>query len=221
MMITREQIRGARAMLGISQKQLAEAAGIAIATLNNIERGAQTDPKLSTMKAIQASLEKAGINFTADTLEGVSVTLRPHQQGTASATVLIVDDQRADRMLYKNWLSQAGEASYHVVEAENARSGIDAFLTYAPDCLILDFMMYGTDGFQLLAALKREHATLPPIIFITAMHNDLLEESVKAQGVYCYLHKQQLTPNLLRQTIAEAIREQHHAPMRQQPMRAS
>jgi len=48
-------------MLGISQKQLAKKAGVAIATLNNIERGVQTDPKISTIKAIQGALEKDGI----------------------------------------------------------------------------------------------------------------------------------------------------------------
>jgi DNA-binding XRE family transcriptional regulator len=61
-MITPEQIRGARAMLNMTQARLAELAGISATALNSIERGA-SDPKSSTLRAIQSSLETAGIEF--------------------------------------------------------------------------------------------------------------------------------------------------------------
>ena len=206
-MVTIEQIRAARAMLNISQKQLAKKAGVAIATLNNIERGAQTDPKLSTVTAIQQSLEKEGIMFTSDPLGGVGISLKPRRSATHNnATILIVDDSRADRTLYKNWLSAAPGKKYRLVEAENARAGFDAFIEHAPQCLVLDFMMYGADGFQLLAALRREHVKLPPIVFVTGMHNEILEESAHAQGVYCYLNKQTLSPSQLCKAIDEALK---------------
>ena len=64
-MITPEQIRGARAMLGMTQAALAEAAGISTTGLNNIERGS-ADPKASTLRAIQTALESAGVTFLAD-----------------------------------------------------------------------------------------------------------------------------------------------------------
>lgn len=51
-------------MLGITQAGLADAAGISTTALNNIERGA-ADPKASTLGAIQAALEAAGVVFLA------------------------------------------------------------------------------------------------------------------------------------------------------------
>lgn len=64
-MITPQQIRGARAMLGLTQADLAKAADISATALNNIERGS-SDPKASTLQAIQKALEGAGIIFVAN-----------------------------------------------------------------------------------------------------------------------------------------------------------
>ncbi|MFW0776557.1 MAG: response regulator [Rickettsiales bacterium] len=205
-MITLEQIKAARAMLNFSQKQLAEKAGIAVATLNNIERGAQTDPKISTMRAIREALESEGISFINEPLGGVGLTLSPKNISIENALILIIDDSKADRMLYKSWLSKAPGKAYKIIEAENAVRGFDAFVTHRPQCIILDFMMYGADGFQLLAAMKEENITLPPIIFITGMHNEILEDSAKSQGVHTYLNKQILSKEDLYDAVESALK---------------
>ena len=89
-MLTPEQIRGARAMLGLSQAELANRAGISKTGLTNIERGA-SDPKASTLKAIQRVLEQAGVEFTNGSRPGVRLRdratrpdegLRPDQLAT-------------------------------------------------------------------------------------------------------------------------------------------
>ncbi len=203
-MLRPNQIRAARALLDIKQSELAQKAGVSIATLNNIERGAQTDPKISTMQCIQQALEREGIRFMNDPLEGVGVRLKPGASSPSRATILIVDDSKADRKLYKSWLA-TGAHRYHIVEAENARAGLDAFVAHQPHCIILDFMMYGADGFQLLAALKRDHTKLPPIVFISAMHNDVLAQTANSQGVFCCLDKNKLTPAKLITSIREAL----------------
>jgi predicted transcriptional regulator len=74
-MITVEQIRGARAMLGITQAELAKLAGVSTTGLNNIERG-DADPKASTLKAIKAALETAGVEFIAENGGGPGVRLK-------------------------------------------------------------------------------------------------------------------------------------------------
>ena len=63
MRITVSQIRQARALLRMSQEQLAKAAGIARPTLSEIENG-KTVPHDSTAEAIRAALERRGIVFT-------------------------------------------------------------------------------------------------------------------------------------------------------------
>jgi DNA-binding XRE family transcriptional regulator len=69
-MLTSQLIRGSRAMLGLTQAALAEAAGISAVTMNAIESG-KTDPKSSTLRAIQTALEDRGAIF--DTAGGVRV----------------------------------------------------------------------------------------------------------------------------------------------------
>lgn len=61
-MIEPAQIRAARALLGWKQTDLAAASGISEMSIKNIERGA-TDPRSSTLKAIQEALEGAGVLF--------------------------------------------------------------------------------------------------------------------------------------------------------------
>lgn len=64
-MISARQIRAARAMVGWTQERLAETAGLSLAVVNNVERDV-TDPRRSTLDAIQKALETAGIEFLAE-----------------------------------------------------------------------------------------------------------------------------------------------------------
>lgn len=77
-MITKDQIKAARAILGITQAELARKAGVSLATLNSIERGVEHDPRVSTLSKIRAALEKLGIAFTesGDSL-GISLKRKP------------------------------------------------------------------------------------------------------------------------------------------------
>jgi transcriptional regulator with XRE-family HTH domain len=61
-MITAGQIRAARALIGWKQADLASASGVAEAAIKNLERGS-SDPRSSTLQAIQGAFEKAGVVF--------------------------------------------------------------------------------------------------------------------------------------------------------------
>jgi transcriptional regulator with XRE-family HTH domain len=74
-MIDPTQIRAARALLGWKQSQLATACGLSLTALNNIETG-KADPRASTLKAIQAALEGAGIEFIPENGGGAGVRFR-------------------------------------------------------------------------------------------------------------------------------------------------
>lgn len=56
------QIRAARALIGWTQIELASASGVSEISIKNIERGV-TDPRRSTLEAIQTALESAGVLF--------------------------------------------------------------------------------------------------------------------------------------------------------------
>jgi DNA-binding XRE family transcriptional regulator len=69
-MISPSQIRGARAMLRLTQAELAEKAGLSKVALIHIEAAAGK-PKAATLAAIQRTLEIAGVEFTEEGPPGV------------------------------------------------------------------------------------------------------------------------------------------------------
>jgi DNA-binding XRE family transcriptional regulator len=62
LVISRAQIRAARALVGWSQADLAQASGVSQVAIKNLERGA-TDPRMSTISSIQAAFDHAGVMF--------------------------------------------------------------------------------------------------------------------------------------------------------------
>jgi DNA-binding XRE family transcriptional regulator len=74
--IDRTLVRTARGLLDWTQPDLAEAAGIALATLKRFEKGHRT-PTLVVRAAIFAVLKKAGVEFQQDGKRlGVSMSVR-------------------------------------------------------------------------------------------------------------------------------------------------
>ena len=61
-MITPAQIRAARGLLKWSQKDLANKSGVSLRAINRMEIE-ECDPRMSTVKAIQYTLEQEGIIF--------------------------------------------------------------------------------------------------------------------------------------------------------------
>lgn len=61
-MITPGQIRAARGLLDWTQTELAKAAGLSEVAVKNLERG-RTDPRASTLTAIQEAFGRAGVVF--------------------------------------------------------------------------------------------------------------------------------------------------------------
>lgn len=77
-MVTAQQIRAARAMVGLGQKELADAADLAVATLRRMEADT-IGPDRSSYAAVEKVcnvLQKAGVIFIAENGEGPGVRLR-------------------------------------------------------------------------------------------------------------------------------------------------
>jgi two-component system phosphate regulon response regulator PhoB len=81
-------------------------------------------------------------------------------------TVLIVDDEAAIR----DMLCIALEAAdFNVLDAEDAQQAHAKIIDGQPDLVLLDWMMPGTTGLELLRRLKRDELTAKiPVIMLTA-----------------------------------------------------
>lgn len=90
-------------------------------------------------------------------------------------TVLIVEDDAALRLAMQKALRAAG---YKVLTAKAGDEGLDMALAENPDCVLLDVMMPGKNGYEVLAALRQRDPDLP-IVMITAK----AEEADKVRGL--------------------------------------
>jgi transcriptional regulator with XRE-family HTH domain len=77
-MISIEQIRAARGLLGWSQTQLAEAAERSLPTIKRLEREDSDRPTVSddVRHAVRRALEKAGVEFIAENGGGAGVRMK-------------------------------------------------------------------------------------------------------------------------------------------------
>lgn len=78
--------------------------------------------------------------------------------------ILVVDDDPAIRMLYKEELEEEG---YEVVVASSGKEALELFEKEMPDLVTLDILMPDMDGIQLLRKMKEMRPRLP-IIMSTA-----------------------------------------------------
>ena len=81
---------------------------------------------------------------------------------TEGPLVLVVDDDPALRELIRVSLSLDG---YTVREAASAEEALAAIEDTAPDLVLLDVVMPGVDGWQMLQRMQERHGSIPVIMF--------------------------------------------------------
>jgi predicted transcriptional regulator len=75
-MLSSDQIRGARAVLRLSQAELAEASSVSLETIKRLEgMDGELKVRLETLSKIKTALEKAGVEFIPENGGGAGVRL--------------------------------------------------------------------------------------------------------------------------------------------------
>ena len=115
--------------------------------------------------------------------------------GTASGRILVVDDQQANLRAVNTLLSRFG---YEVLTAGTGDEALALALSQTPDLLLLDMMMPGMDGFELLSRIKQhpELARVPAVFLTAAQDRELLLRAFDA-GAVDYVTKPFLPEELL------------------------
>lgn len=80
-----------------------------------------------------------------------------------SRKILIVDDEPGIRNLVSAYLRKEG---YEIYEADDGNKAVKAAHAFKPDLIILDIMLPGMNGLEVLAQIRRESQAY--VIFLTA-----------------------------------------------------
>jgi DNA-binding response OmpR family regulator len=109
--------------------------------------------------------------------------------------VLIVDDE-VNTVISLEFLMQ--QAGYQVEIARSGDEALATLVTFAPDLVLLDVMLLGADGFDVLQQVRQNPAWHSiAIIMLTAKGRDVEVNKGLALGANAYITKPFSTHNLL------------------------
>jgi two-component system alkaline phosphatase synthesis response regulator PhoP len=117
-----------------------------------------------------------------------------------SPKILIVDDEPSIVNLVTAYLRPEG---YEVFSANDGQSGLHAARAYKPDLVVLDIMLPGMDGLELLTRLRRESDVY--VILLTAKTEEIDKVVGLSVGADDYLTKP-FSPRELVARIKAALR---------------
>jgi len=103
------------------------------------------------------------------------------------ARILVVDDEPDVVMIIKTALQAEG---YDVASAMNGPDALEEAAETRPDLIILDVMMPGMTGFEVLKVLKSEARTATiPVIMLTGVSDRKKIQEALSSGIEYYVVK--------------------------------
>jgi DNA-binding response OmpR family regulator len=120
------------------------------------------------------------------------------------AKILIVEDDRFLRELIARKLRNEG---YDVIEAVDGEEGLKRIKEEKPDLILLDLILPGIDGFEVLAKAKEDPDTaqIPVIILSNLGQREEIERGLRL-GAIDYLIKAHFTPGEIIEKIKNILR---------------
>lgn len=119
-------------------------------------------------------------------------------------TIMLVEDSEPAVIQIKDFLEDNG---YKVVVGKDGAEALELFNTVIPDAIILDLMMPGIDGFQVLQSIRNADITAHiPVLILTAKYitkEDL--QFLKRNNVYQLIQKGDIKRHELVKVVGEMI----------------
>jgi twitching motility two-component system response regulator PilH len=103
------------------------------------------------------------------------------------AVILIIDDSPTELHLFQNMLEKNG---FRTLVADSGEEGIRQAQSQRPDCILMDVVMPGMNGFQATRKLTKDPGTASiPVIMITTKDQETDKIWGMRQGAVEYLVK--------------------------------
>ena len=103
------------------------------------------------------------------------------------AVVLIIDDSPTELHLFQTMLEKAG---FETLVADSGEEGLKAARASRPDCILMDVVMPGMNGFQATRRLTKDPMTAAiPVIMITTKDQETDKIWGMRQGAVEYVVK--------------------------------
>jgi len=110
--------------------------------------------------------------------------------------ILIIDDEPDFCYLVKFNLENIGD--YSVISSMDGSDGLRTIQREKPDLVLLDIMMPGMDGLEVLTAIKENPETADiPVVMLTALEQDKPKKLASASYANDYLPKPIKTEQLI------------------------
>ena len=96
------------------------------------------------------------------------------------AKILIIDDEESNRRLLEVLVQAEGHQAFVAPDGE---TGIALAIAEQPDIILLDLMMPGLDGFEVVRRLRSNHQTAAlPIVVVSALYDVAARQRIATSG---------------------------------------
>jgi hypothetical protein len=119
--------------------------------------------------------------------------------------ILIVEDSREDREVYRRLLAASGPATFEVEERETGEAGLARLAAGGVDCLLLDYQLPDIDGLEFLAALGETNGQRPAVILLTGHGDESVAVEAMKRGAQDYLDKGRIAGDRLVRSVQHAV----------------
>jgi CheY-like chemotaxis protein len=105
--------------------------------------------------------------------------------------ILLIEDSQSTRFMYRNILESAG---FFVIEAASGEDGLEMAKRHNPDLIILDLILPGIHGLEVLKKLRAnpKFRTVPILVLTNVKDKDNIQKTLSS-GANHYANKESVT----------------------------